>query len=52
MHAVKKKKISEADIKSVMTEIVKGKSFEEAIKIEKAEIENVEEKIHQIRGYL
>lgn len=43
--AVKKRKISERDIKHVMEEIVIGKNFEEAIKIEKVEAEELEEKI-------
>ena len=43
--AVKKGKISERDIKHVMEEIVSGKNFEEAIKIEKVEVGELEEKI-------
>ena len=45
LNAVKKKKISENDVKDVMTEIVRGKSLEEAIKIEKADLGNIEERI-------
>jgi len=47
-NAVKKKEIEKQDVKHVMTEIVKGKSFEEAIKIEKTDLVKVEAEIAKI----
>jgi Glu-tRNA(Gln) amidotransferase subunit E-like FAD-binding protein len=46
--AVKKKKISESQIKEVLEKIAKGESFENAIKFEKVEVSNIEEKIAKI----
>lgn len=46
--AINKKKILESDIKQVMIKIISGESFEKAIKTEKAEISNIEEKILKI----
>ena len=43
--ALNKKKISESDIKEILTKIISGGSFENAIKIEKTDIANIEEKI-------
>ncbi len=42
------KDISKADVKHVMTEIVKGKSFNEAIKIEKLDLEEIESEIAKL----
>lgn len=46
--ALNKGKILEPDIKQVMIKIISGESFENAIKIEKAEISGIEEKIMKI----
>jgi Glu-tRNA(Gln) amidotransferase subunit E-like FAD-binding protein len=46
--AVKEEKIDKRDVKHVMTEIVNGKSFEDAIKIEKADLSDVESEIAKI----
>ncbi len=46
--AVKKKKISENQIKEVLEKIAKGESFENAIKFEKKEAGEIEEKIAKI----
>jgi len=46
--ALKKKKISESDIKSVLINLIKGESFKDAIKIEKKDLRDVEEKILKI----
>ncbi len=46
--ALKKKKISESDIKEILFKLVKGESFENAIKIEKVDVGEVEEKIMKI----
>ena len=46
--AVKKKKISENQIKEVLEKIAKGEEFEKAIKFEKVEVSNIEEKIAKI----
>jgi len=46
--ALKKKKISELDIKEILFKLVKGESFENAIKIEKVDVGEVEEKIMKI----
>ena len=48
LNAVKKKKISESEIKNVIEGIATGKSFEDAIKIEKEDFGIVEEKIAKI----
>jgi len=45
LQEIKKNKITEKDAKHVMEEIVKGKSFEEAIKIDKADSSEVETEI-------
>ena len=45
LQEIKKNKITERDAKHVMEEIVKGKSFEEAIRIEKADSSEVETEI-------
>jgi len=45
VHAVKDEKIERDDIKHVMMEIVKGRKFEDAIKIEKADLGDVEQEI-------
>ncbi len=41
-------KIEEQDIKKIMTDIVKGKSVEEAIKIEKVKSEDIEQEIKKL----
>ena len=46
--AVSNREIEKSDVKHVMTEIVKGKSFEEAIKIEKVDLVKVEAEIAKI----
>lgn len=46
--ALNKKKISESDIKEVMAKIISGESFENAIKVEKKEAGEIEEKILKI----
>jgi Glu-tRNA(Gln) amidotransferase subunit E-like FAD-binding protein len=48
VNAVKEGKINKNDVKHVMTEIVKGKSFDEAIKIEKVDLGDVEKEIVRI----
>ncbi len=48
LEAVKKNKIERADIKHVMENVVHGKNFEEAIRIEKVDISNVEMEIAQL----
>ncbi len=48
LNAVKKKNLSESEIKNVMEEIANGKSFEDAIRIEKEDFEIIEEKIAKI----
>lgn len=48
INAVKEDKIGKQDVKHVMEEIVKGKSFEEAIKIEKVDLGDVEKEIAKI----
>jgi len=45
VHGVKDGKIERDDIKHIMMEIVKGRKFEDAIKIEKADLGDVEEEI-------
>lgn len=45
---LKKKKIAESDIKDILVEIARGKDIEEAIKIEKADVAEIEEKIRKI----
>ena len=40
--------ISKADVKHIMTEIVKGKSFDEAIKIERLDLSDVEAEIAKL----
>ncbi len=45
---VNKKKIKEGDIKQVLENLVDGRPLEEAIKIEKVDVGDVEEKIHKL----
>jgi len=45
---LKKKKISEGDIKDIMIKLVNGEDFKEAIKIEKMDNLEIEEKILKI----
>jgi len=45
---IKKKKISESDIKRIFEDIVDGKSLEDTLKVEKSEISDIEEKILDI----
>lgn len=45
---LEKKKISEGDVKDILIKLVKGESFENAIKIEKKSLEKVEEKIMKL----
>jgi Glu-tRNA(Gln) amidotransferase subunit E-like FAD-binding protein len=46
--AVSEEKIKDSDVKHVMEEIAKGKSFEDAIKIEKIDLSEIEEEIAKI----
>ena len=46
--ALNKKKISESDVKEILTKFAKGEKFDDAIKIEKANTEEIEEKIMKI----
>ncbi len=46
--AVLKNRINRADVKHVMTEIVRGKSFEDAIKIKKIDLGEIEAEISKI----
>ena len=46
--ALNKKKISEGDVKEVLMKLVKGESFENAIKIEKKDLGEIEEKIMKL----
>jgi Glu-tRNA(Gln) amidotransferase subunit E-like FAD-binding protein len=46
--ALNKKKISEGDIKDILVKLVNGESFESAIKIEKKDLGEIEEKILKI----
>lgn len=48
LDAVKKKKISENDVKDVLIRIVSGATIEEALKIDKKDIDEIEEKILNI----
>ncbi len=48
IQAVKDNKIQGSDVKAVMTEIAKGKSFNEAIKVEKVDLAEVEQEIAKI----
>jgi Glu-tRNA(Gln) amidotransferase subunit E-like FAD-binding protein len=48
LEAVKTGKIFEQDVKNVLSDIAKGKNLEEAIKIEKIDIAEIEEEIHKI----
>ena len=48
IRAVKDKKIERGDVKHVMQEIVKGKSFEQAIGIEKTDLVKVEAEVAKI----
>jgi Glu-tRNA(Gln) amidotransferase subunit E-like FAD-binding protein len=48
IEAVSKMKIAREDVKQVMKEIVKGKSLEEAMKIEKADLGDVEAEVAKI----
>ena len=48
VRSVKEKKIEKQDVKYVMNEIVKGKDFEDAIKIEKVDLVKVEAEIAKI----
>lgn len=48
INAVAKGKISKEDVKHIMEEIAKGKAFEEAIKIEKHDLGDIESEIAKI----
>jgi glutamyl-tRNA(Gln) amidotransferase subunit E len=48
LNALSKKKISEAQIKEVMTRTAKGESFDRAIEFKKEEVNRVEEKIMKL----
>ena len=48
LNALKKKTLSEEDVREVMERIVKGSSLQEAIKFEKSELGEMEEKIMNI----
>ncbi len=45
---IKKKKITEAEVKDIMLKLVNGENFEKAISIEKAGVSDVEERIFNI----
>lgn len=46
--ALNKDKISEGDIKEILVKLIEGKSFESAIKVEKKDVGEIEEKIMKI----
>ncbi|HLD38096.1 MAG TPA: Glu-tRNA(Gln) amidotransferase subunit GatE [Candidatus Nanoarchaeia archaeon] len=46
--ALNKKKISESDVKEILTKFAKGENFENAIKIEKTDSGEIEEKIMKL----
>jgi Glu-tRNA(Gln) amidotransferase subunit E-like FAD-binding protein len=48
LRALNNNKISEGDVKDIMTNVAKGENFEKAIKIEKAEHSEIEEKVLKI----
>jgi len=48
LKALNKKKISEGDVKDILTGIVNGESFEKAIAIEKAEHSEIEGEVLKI----
>ena len=48
LESVKKKKISEREIKHVLEKIVKGEKMEEAIKFEKEDVNKIEKKVIEI----
>jgi len=48
LNLLNKKKISESDVKDILTKIVSGENFESAVKIEKVEYSEIEEKILNI----
>lgn len=45
---LKEAKIEESDVKKIMLDIIKGKSIEEALKIEKIEAEDIEQEIKKL----
>ncbi len=48
LNEISKKRIKESDVKNILNELVDGKSLNEAIKKEKADLSMIEEKIHNI----
>ncbi len=48
INAVDKRKIKKEDVKHVMEEIAKGKSFEQAVKLEKIDLSEIESEIAKI----
>jgi len=48
LNSVNEKKINESDIKDIMTKLVQGVSFKEAIKKEKVDTANIEEQVRKI----
>lgn len=48
LEALENKKISESDIKEVMLKIVSGENFKDAIKTEKTDLNEIEEKVMKI----
>lgn len=46
--ALNKKKISESDVKNILMNLVEGDSLDKAIKVEKADIRDIEEKIMKL----
>ena len=48
LRLLNKKKISEGDVKEILIKIVKGKNFEEAIKMEKADTSEIEGEVLKI----
>ncbi|MEM4215432.1 MAG: Glu-tRNA(Gln) amidotransferase subunit GatE [Candidatus Pacearchaeota archaeon] len=45
---LKEGKIEETDVKKIMTEIVKGKAIEEALKVEKVDVTEIEEEVKKL----
>jgi Glu-tRNA(Gln) amidotransferase subunit E-like FAD-binding protein len=48
LRLLNKKKISEGDVKDILINLIKGKSFEEAIRIEKADNSEIEGEVLKI----
>jgi Glu-tRNA(Gln) amidotransferase subunit E-like FAD-binding protein len=48
LHAVKKEKIKEEQVKTILAEVVKGKTIQEALKVEKISLHELEEEIQKL----